>query len=464
MNSSSSMLILDKAFLFLDRHSSERPVNYPSSSPSHPRRAINEFFMPRPVGNPLPRPSPMPPPVACIPNPIPVQPFVFTPAISLHIPISSIRSVDAMLSPLMRHSNDIFELLENDIDDIEKKPVEEKLIADEEPTIEKEVEMKSIVEERVDVKQAVEELNTKNREDERQLDEDKKKEEEQQEMRQVPMTDPPLKEDEVQWIEEKSKVIEMGAEIEKQKNMETEQQENIESSLTEEEEEQSHTDEKQASEPPLIPSTNCEPLPEEESMNEDTDSSLFEAEEVPSPPYHPPASLNIDEEVLLTAQATGHVKGPSGLPLFNLDRVSDQPVHVSSESEGDSSPHSSQAHHVDNSIIISQLSQMDESSDLSEVEVCREGEREVKSAAVSSFLSLLQKNKEIVSNVQAKAKEATIDLQPMQYRREKQSKQMKNPKAFLVDYICHHPVQSTYSFQNSQHIEIHSTYVEYSLE
>ena len=209
MNSSSSMLILDKSFLFLDRHSSERPVNYPSSSPSHPRRAINEFFMPRPVGNPLPRPSPMPPPVACIPNPIPVQPFVFTPAISLHIPISSIRSVDAMLSPLMRHSNDIFELLENDIDDIEKKPVEEKLIADEEPTIEKEVEMKSIVEERVDVKQAVEELNTKNREDERQLDEDKKKEEEQQEMRQVPMTDPPLKEDEVQRIEEKSKVIEM---------------------------------------------------------------------------------------------------------------------------------------------------------------------------------------------------------------------------------------------------------------
>ena len=448
---------LGESLLFLDKYSSERPVNYPSPSPPHPRRAINEFFMPRPVRDPLPRPSPMPRPVACMPPPMPVQSFVFTPAISLHIPISSIRSVDALLSPLVRHSNSIFELFENEIDDIEKEPVEEKQI-DEKATVEKEVEMEPAVKERVDVKPTVEELDTKKREEERQLDEDKRKEEEQQEMRQVPKTEQPLKEEKVeqQQIEEKPKVIEMVAE--------TEKQENIESSLTEEEEEQPHADEKQVSEPPPIPSTSPEPLPEAESMNEDTDSSLFEVEEVPSPPYHPPAFLNIDEEVLLTAQATGHVKGPSGLPLFNLDRVSDQPVHVSSESESDSSPPSSQTHHVDNSIIISQLSQMDESSDPSEVEVCREGEREVKSAAVSSFLSLLQKNKEIVSNVQAKAKEATIDLQPMQYRREKHSKQMKNPKAFLVDYICRHPVQSTYSFQNSQHIEIHSTYTEYSLE
>ena len=252
---------------------------------------------------------------------------------------------------------------------------------------------------------------------------------------------------EFQKVEEQSEVALMAPE----------KQHDSELSLTEEE--QSNDDEKMISEQSDATSIRPDPLPETENMTEETDSSLFDVE-VPSPPHHPPASLNIDEEVLRTAQATGHVKGPSGLPLFNLDRVSDQPIHVSSDSESDSSPPSTPTLQVDNSIIISQLSQMDESSDPSEVEVYREGEQEVKSAAVSSFLSLLQKNKEIVSNVQAKAKEATMDLQPMQYRRGKQSKQMKNPKAFLIDYICHHPVESSYSFHNSQHIEIHSIYEE----
>ena len=105
---------------------------------------------------------------------------------------------------------------------------------------------------------------------------------------------------------------------------------------------------------------------------------------------------------------------------------------------------------------------MDESSESdSDEDACREGEQEIKSAAATSFLSLLKRNKEIVSGVEANAKQATANLQPAQYRaKSKRTTCWSNPKEFLINYICRREVQGSYTFQNSKQIRLHNEYSE----
>ena len=212
---------------------------------------------------------------------------------------------------------------------------------------------------------------------------------------------------------------------------------------------------------------------------QDSDSSLFEVEEASPKPLRSP--IKIDESVLQTAQDTGNARGPSGLPLFNLDRIRDmnttEEAAEATDSETETVSDSSfvdidqpsppptllrSNSQVDASILVSQLSQMDESSESdSDEDACREGEQEVKSAAATSFLSLLKRNKEIVSGVEANAKQATANLQPAQYRaKSKRTTCWSNPKEFLINYICRREVQGSYTFQNSKQIRLHSEYSE----
>ena len=212
---------------------------------------------------------------------------------------------------------------------------------------------------------------------------------------------------------------------------------------------------------------------------QDSNSSLFEVEEASPKPLRSP--IKIDESVLQTAQDTGNARGPSGLPLFNLDRIRDmnttEEAAEATDSETETVSDSSfvdidqpsppptllrSNSQVDASILVSQLSQMDESSESdSDEDACREGEQEVKSAAATSFLSLLKRNKEIVSGVEANAKQATANLQPAQYRaKSKRTTCWSNPKEFLINYICRREVQGSYTFQNSKQIRLHSEYSE----
>ena len=461
--------------------------------------------MSQPARNPLPRP----PTVSIIPpfsrsapfisHPPPVQSFVFTPAISLHVPISSIRSLDALMSPLQRYANNTLGFIGDDIDAIEQSIIEEKRVEEGKHVMEEE---KGAEEKREKGKET--EAEGKGREEEKDINENRRIEEKDVEEKQIEeerrLAEEKRVAEEKQLVEEKkeAKEREKTEQILKAEELrKMEEKHIVEKNITEEQTEKHigetiKEDEETKGEETIIEerrnreeqptsisklthqskhiiltsdSSNTETTDTTNVTTDESDSSLFEVEELSPAPYHPPPSIKIDEDVLITAQTTGNFKGPSGLPLFNLDRVQGAPQHISSESESDPSVQPSLPNqHVDTSILISQLSQMDESSDPSEVEACREGEQEVKSAAVSSFLSLLQKNKEIVSDVRAKTEQATMDLEPVKYRRDKIKKQPSNPKAFLIDYICRHPVQSSYVFQNSKQISIHSTYSELIIE
>ena len=270
-------------------------------------------------------------------------------------------------------------------------------------------------------------------------------------------------------------------------------------------------------------------------INNDDDHlfSQEESEPIPLPPSSSsthqgqPLPVRVSEAVLQSAETHAHMKGPSGLPLFNLDRLISTPdpekdlfpivtimtkekrtptiQTVPSDDESDTitadsdegyaearSPivpieRAPSEHVVDTSILLSQLSQCADSEeydsdddddsnsddDDDDDDACREGEKEVKSAAVTSFLALMQKNKQITSAVQASAQQARAGIDQgsaslSTTRTTGHSKKSKNaalsvwtsPRSFLIDYVCNRKVMIEYSFQNGQQFSLKKVYKE----
>ena len=232
--------------------------------------------------------------------------------------------------------------------------------------------------------------------------------------------------------------------------------------------------------------------PSEDQSSQDTeltqtsDSSLFEKEES-SPRLQPIApSLKIDEEVLATVQDTGYHVGPTGLPLFNLDRLqkqkesdvdkSDSTVYDDEAMDEDDDSYEPPAvvthKQPDSSILVSQLSQMEEFSSVTtsddeesqHVQALREGEAEVRNTATSSLLSLMRMNKAITKTVKDNEKQQQVPASPQQpqsiiIRTDSLTQdQYRNPREFLTNYVCHLNVWEPYHFQNSRGITLCSTY------
>ena len=130
--------------------------------------------------------------------------------------------------------------------------------------------------------------------------------------------------------------------------------------------------------------------------------------------------------------------------------------------------------HVDSSVLVTQLSQMDDASSSSEddevqlTQARREGEKEVKNAAVSSILSLVQMNKAVTSGVQASERQmqgsaatTTIhgrNVEVLQRADSTSKPQLSNPRSFLTEYVCKMRVASEYRLQNSRRIALADTY------
>ena len=186
------------------------------------------------------------------------------------------------------------------------------------------------------------------------------------------------------------------------------------------------------------------------------------------------------------------ITGPSGLHLYNSNRLkkpveeeeissydddsfmeeeTDEDYAIEEEGVAPDPPR------VDASVLVTQLSQMGEessSSDEDEIQQSqarREGEKEVKSAAVSSILSLVQMNKAVTSDVKASEKQmegsattttihgkagATV----LQRTDSASQPQLADPRAFLIDYVCRLAVSGSYRFQNSRHIQLSRMYGE----
>lgn len=224
-----------------------------------------------------------------------------------------------------------------------------------------------------------------------------------------------------------------------------------------------------------------------------TQSSLFEREP-PAPkkeasrhdtPSHPPHEAPPPPEAL-------DVKGPSGLPLYNSNRLkkqADETTETESYDEEDTyyvdddddeayveeeETETTQPPHVDSSVLVTQLSQMDDASSSSEddevqlTQARREGEKEVKNAAVSSILSLVQMNKAVTSGVQASERQmqgsaatTTIhgrNVEVLQRADSTSKPQLSNPRSFLTEYVCKMRVASEYRLQNSRRIALADTY------
>ena len=221
-------------------------------------------------------------------------------------------------------------------------------------------------------------------------------------------------------------------------------------------------------------------------LTQTTDSSLFEKEESSPRPQPIAPSLKIDEEVLATAQDIGYHTGPTGLPLFNLDRLqkqkesdvdkSDSTVYDDEEMDEDDDsyePPVAVSHkQPDNSILVSQLSQMEELSSVTtsddeesqHIQALREGEAEVRNTATSSLLSLMQMNKAVTKTVKDSEKQQQILTNPQHpqsivTRSDSLTQdQYRNPREFLTNYVCHLSVWEPYHFQNSRGITLCSTY------
>ena len=186
------------------------------------------------------------------------------------------------------------------------------------------------------------------------------------------------------------------------------------------------------------------------------------------------------------------VKGPSGLPLYNSNRLkkqAEETTETESYDEEDTyyvdddddeayveeeETETTQPPHVDSSVLVTQLSQMDDASSSSEddevqlTQARREGEKEVKNAAVSSILSLVQMNKAVTSGVQASERQmqgsattTTIHGRNVEVLRRADSTskpQLSNPRSFLTEYVCKMRVASEYRLQNSRRIALADTY------
>ena len=381
--------------------------------------------------------------------------FVFVPAISVSTRPSAVVLGSVPLSPLQLFAKE----LEETMSCVEKYEGEEER---EEKKREEEERMRREEEER-----RIQEEERKRREEEEKKQEEEKKREEEEKRK-----------EELKKIEEETRKKEEERKLEEElKKRKEEEKRREEAKRLEEEKKRKEEEQRKQNE-----AEESKKIAEESKKSDtiqDSNSSLFEVEEASPKPLRSP--IKIDESVLQTAQDTGNARGPSGLPLFNLDRIRDmnttEEAAEATDSETETVSDSSfvdidqpsppptllrSNSQVDASILVSQLSQMDESSESdSDEDACREGEQEVKSAAATSFLSLLKRNKEIVSGVEANAKQATANLQPAQYRaKSKRTTCWSNPKEFLINYICRREVQGSYTFQNSKQIRLHSEYSE----
>ena len=198
----------------------------------------------------------------------------------------------------------------------------------------------------------------------------------------------------------------------------------------------------------------------------------------------------------------GDVTGPSGLHLYNSRRLkkpveeeeissydddsfaeedTDEDYAIEEEATEEEAAEDTAVDavadtpRVDASVLVTQLSQMGEESSSSDEEdlqlsqARREGEKEVKNAAVSSILSLVQMNKAVTSDVRASKKQmegsaATTTLHgktgatALQRADSASQPQLSNPRSFLVDYVCRLRVSGSYRFQNSRRIRLSRVY------
>ena len=424
--------------------------------------------------------------------------FVFVPAISVSTRPSAVVLGSVPLSPLQLFAKELEETMscvekyEGEEEREEKKREEEERMRreEEERRIQEEEKKRREEERKREEERRIQEEERKRREEERKREEERRKQEEERKRREEEekkREEEEKRKEELKRIEEETRKKEEERKLEEElkKRKEEEKRREEAKRLEEERKRKEEVELKKRKEEEQRKQNEAEESKKiaEESKKSDTiqdsDSSLFEVEEASPKPLRSP--IKIDESVLQTAQDTGNARGPSGLPLFNLDRIRDmnttEEAAEATDSETETVSDSSfvdidqpsppptllrSNSQVDASILVSQLSQMDESSESdSDEDACREGEQEVKSAAATSFLSLLKRNKEIVSGVEANAKQATANLQPAQYRaKSKRTTCWSNPKEFLINYICRREVQGSYTFQNSKQIRLHSEYSE----
>ena len=412
--------------------------------------------------------------------------FVFVPAISVSTRPSAVVLGSVPLSPLQLFAKELEETMscvekyEGEEEREEKKREEEERMRreEEERRIQEEEKKRREEERKREEERRIQEEERKRREEEEKKQEEEKKREEEEKRKEElkRIEEETRKKEEERKLEEELKKrkeeVELKRKEEERRRQEVELKKRKEEERKKKEEEQRKQNEAEESKKIAEESKKSDTI-------QDSDSSLFEVEEASPKPLRSP--IKIDESVLQTAQDTGNARGPSGLPLFNLDRIRDmnttEEAAEATDSETETVSDSSfvdidqpsppptllrSNSQVDASILVSQLSQMDESSESdSDEDACREGEQEVKSAAATSFLSLLKRNKEIVSGVEANAKQATANLQPAQYRaKSKRTTCWSNPKEFLINYICRREVQGSYTFQNSKQIRLHSEYSE----
>lgn len=416
--------------------------------------------------------------------------FVFVPAISVSTRPSAVVLGSVPLSPLQLFAKELEETMscvekyEGEEEREEKKREEEERMRreEEERRIQEEEKKRREEERKREEERRIQEEERKRREEEKKQEEEKKREEEEKRKEELKKIEEETrkKEEERKLEGELKKRKEEEKRREEAKRLEEEKKRKEEVELKKrKEEERKKKEEEQRKQNEAEESKKIAEESKKSDTIQDSDSSLFEVEEASPKPLRSP--IKIDESVLQTAQDTGNARGPSGLPLFNLDRIRDmnttEEAAEATDSETETVSDSSfvdidqpsppptllrSNSQVDASILVSQLSQMDESSESdSDEDACREGEQEVKSAAATSFLSLLKRNKEIVSGVEANAKQATANLQPAQYRaKSKRTTCWSNPKEFLINYICRREVQGSYTFQNSKQIRLHSEYSE----
>ena len=431
--------------------------------------------------------------------------FVFVPAISVSTRPSAVVLGSVPLSPLQLFAKELEETMscvekyEGEEEREEKKREEEERMRreEEERRIQEEEKKRREEERKREEERRIQEEEKKRREEEEKKQEERRKQEEERKRREEEekkREEEEKRKEELKRIEEETRKKEEERKLEEElkkrkeeekrreeaKRLEEERKRKEEVELNKrKEEEQRKQNEAEESKKIAEESKKIAEESKKSDTIQDSDSSLFEVEEASPKPLRSP--IKIDESVLQTAQDTGNARGPSGLPLFNLDRIRDmntteeaaEVTDSETETVSDSSfvdidqpsppPTLLRSNsQVDASILVSQLSQMDESSESdSDEDACREGEQEVKSAAATSFLSLLKRNKEIVSGVEANAKQATANLQPAQYRaKSKRTTCWSNPKEFLINYICRREVQGSYTFQNSKQIRLHSEYSE----
>ena len=188
----------------------------------------------------------------------------------------------------------------------------------------------------------------------------------------------------------------------------------------------------------------------------------------------------------------GDVTGPSGLHLYNSRRLkkpveeeeissydddsfaeedTDEDYAIEEEATEEEAAEDTAVDavadtpRVDASVLVTQLSQMGEESSSSDEEdlqlsqARREGEKEVKNAAVSSILSLVQMNKAVTSAVRAsETLHGKTGATALQRADSASQPQLSNPRSFLVDYVCRLRVSGSYCFQNSRRIRLSRVY------